>query len=168
MSRSGTRGELVEVWGIAEQLGVPRELPAYVASVLRALGYRTRVHVVPGASISYGQRRGFQLSADGDWSPDYPSPSAFLPPFFGCHGGYSNGFVCDATLERQIASASTLQVRDPHDAAGAWARVDRRITDQALFVPTVQLEQPELVSKRVRNYEYHPVWGFIADQVWLH
>ncbi|MDP9255712.1 MAG: ABC transporter substrate-binding protein [Actinomycetota bacterium] len=168
VAASGTRGEQIDVWGSTDEGTVPQAVVRYFASVLRSLGYRTRLHLVPRSSYTASLRRTLQLSVDGDWLADYPAPSSYVPGFFGCHGGYSNGFVCDATLERQIASASTLQVRDPHDAAGAWARVDRRITDQALFVPTVQLEQPELVSKRVRNYEYHPVWGFIADQAWLH
>jgi hypothetical protein len=31
----------------------------------------------------------------------------------------------------------------------------------------VNLQEPELVSKRLGNYQYSPVWGFIADQAWL-
>jgi hypothetical protein len=26
---------------------------------------------------------------------------------------------------------------------------------------------PELVSSRVRNYQFHPVWDFIASQAWV-
>jgi hypothetical protein len=25
----------------------------------------------------------------------------------------------------------------------------------------------ELTSRRLRNYQYNPVWGFLADQSWL-
>jgi hypothetical protein len=52
-------------------------------------------------------------------------------------------------------------------ARGAWRRADRRISDQALWVPTATIAPPELVSTRLRNYQFHPVWGFIADQAWL-
>ena len=38
---------------------------------------------------------------------------------------------------------------------------------QAYWVPTVNPQEPELVSKRLRNYQFNPVWGFIADQAWL-
>ena len=34
-------------------------------------------------------------------------------------------------------------------------------------MPTVNVREVEFVSKRVRNYEYHPVWGFLVDQGWL-
>jgi hypothetical protein len=34
-------------------------------------------------------------------------------------------------------------------------------------VPTVYPQPAELVSARLQNYEYSPIWGFIADQAWL-
>ena len=117
--------------------------------MLRTLGYDARLHLKPGAQFTLAFRRGIQISADGDWLADYPAPSAYVPQFFGCHGGLSNGYVCDRQLERLMAR-------------GAWRRADRRITDQALWVPTETLAPPELVSSGLRNYQFHPVWGFIA------
>ena len=35
------------------------------------------------------------------------------------------------------------------------------------WVPTVTLRYEELVSKRLRGYQFHPVWGFLADQAWV-
>jgi peptide/nickel transport system substrate-binding protein len=163
---SGTKGQLVEVWGTTDAL-LPRELPAYVASVLRSLGYRTTLRLVPGSTITYAMRRGFQLSVDGDWLPDYPKPSSFLPQFFGCDGGYSNGYVCDPALDRKMKQATALQVRDPSRAAALWAEVDRRITDKAYWVPIVNAHSPALVSRRLRNFQYNPIWDFIASQAWL-
>ena len=142
-------------------------LPAYVASVLRSLGYRARLHLVPHEQITESRRKTIQLSVDGDWQPDYPAPSAYLPQFFGCDGGYSNGYVCVPALDRQMRRAADLQLRDPRAAAALWAGVDRTITDRALWVPTVQLNDQDFVSARLRNYQAHPVWGFMADQVWL-
>jgi hypothetical protein len=34
-------------------------------------------------------------------------------------------------------------------------------------VPTVNDREVEFVSKHLRNYEYNPVCGFLADQSWL-
>jgi ABC-type oligopeptide transport system substrate-binding subunit len=145
----------------------PRELNAYVVSVLRSLGYRARPRVVPIAKLTPALRRRIQLSTDGDWLADYPAPSAYLPQFFGCHGGLTNGYVCDRELERRMARATALQLRDARRASAAWAAADRRITGQALWVPTVTVHTPELVSSRVRNYQFHPVWDFIASQAWV-
>jgi hypothetical protein len=36
-----------------------------------------------------------------------------------------------------------------------------------MWVPTVNVYAAELVFTRLRNYEYHPVWGFIAGQAWV-
>jgi peptide/nickel transport system substrate-binding protein len=167
VAASGTRGQRIDLWGLGDQLTIPRALPRYVASVLRSLGYRVRLHLVPGTRLTPALRRRIQISADGDWLADYPAPSAYLPQFFGCDGGLSNGYVCDRRLERLMARATRLQLSDPRRADAAWAVVDRRITDQALWVPTANLTAAELVSSRLRNYQFHPVWGFMADQAWL-
>jgi peptide/nickel transport system substrate-binding protein len=164
---TGTQGRRVDVWGVSDSLGVPRGVPAYVASVLRSLGYRVRLHMVAGATISYAERRTFQLSADGDWAPDYPAPSALLPPFFGCSGGYTNGYVCDRELDRLMRAASSAQLRAPERASALWAKVDRRIVDQAYWVPTVISHAPAFVSARLRNYQYNPIWDLVADQAWV-
>ena len=167
VAASGTAGTRIDVWGTTDVLGVPRGLPAYVASLLRSLGYRTRLHLAPLSSIGYAMRSRFQLSVDGDWAPDFPMPSALLPKFFGCRGGYSNGYVCDPALDRKMRRASLLQLRDPQRAAALWAEIDHDIVDRAYWVPTVNSHGPELVSARLRNYQYNPIWDFIADQVWL-
>jgi peptide/nickel transport system substrate-binding protein len=168
VAASGTRGQVVDVWGISNEISVPATVPAYVTGVLRSLGYRARLHLRPSNRISEPLRRTFQISVDGDWEVDYPSPSADVPQFFACGGGYTNGYVCDHVLDREIQRAIGLESAHPGTAAAAWRRVDRRITDQALWVPTVNVHEPEIVSARVRNYQFNPIWGFLADQVWLH
>jgi ABC-type oligopeptide transport system substrate-binding subunit len=98
---------------------------------------------------------------------EYPAPSSYVPQFFGCSGGLSNGYVCDRSLDRRMRHASSLELRTPADAAAAWAKIDRYIVRRAYWVPTVNPQEAELVSKRLANYQYNPVWGFIADQAWL-
>ena len=154
VAATGTRGQRIDVWGMTDELSIPRELPAYVTSVLRSLGYDAQLHLQPGVKFTAAFRRNIQLSVDGDWLADFPAPSAYVPQFFGCQGGLSNGYVCDRRLQRLMGQ-------------GAWRRADHRITDEALWVPTATLAVPELVSSRLRNYQFHPVWGFIADQAWL-
>ena len=167
VAASGTSGTRIDVWGTTDSIAVPRELPAYFARVLRSLGYRTRLHVVPFPTLTTAFRERIQLSVDGDWAPDYPAPSAYVPAFFGCHGGYSSGYFCEPSLDREMQRATALQLQDPRRAAALWARIDHEIADRAYWVPTVSLRSPEIVSKRVRNFEHSPLWGFIASQVWL-
>jgi YVTN family beta-propeller protein len=164
---SGTSGESVDVWGSPDEGFVPSGVPAYFASVLSALGYRVRLHLVPFGTITKSMREGFQLSADGDWLAEYPDPSSYIPQFFGCGGGNSNGYFCDPVLDTAMRQASQVQLTDPARAAAAWGAVDHDLTDAAAWVPTVSLRVVELTSRRLGNYQYNPVWGFLADQSWV-
>ena len=102
-------------------------------------------------------REGFQLSVDGDWLAEYPDPSSYIPQFFGCGGGTSNGYFCDPALDQAMRRTGQLELADPARAADAWATVDHRVTDAAAWVPTVSMRVVELTSRRLRNYQYNPV-----------
>jgi YVTN family beta-propeller protein len=164
---SGTRGDLINVWGEPDEGYIPPAITTYVASVLRAIGYRTRVHLVPLATVTQAMRTHFQISTDGDWVAAYPSPSAYLPQFFSCGGSASNDFYCNHRLDREMQKATQLELSDPHKAANLWATIDRQLTNNAVWVPTVTASELDLTSGRLHNYEYNPVWGFLADESWL-
>ena len=42
-----------------------------------------------------------------------------------------------------------------------------QLTNNAIWAPTVSDREVDLVSRRLHNYEYNPVWGFLTDQSWL-
>jgi peptide/nickel transport system substrate-binding protein len=167
VAASGRRGALIDVWAATDELAIPKGLPAYEASVLRSIGFRTRMHSATLARLTPQVRHRHQLSVDGDWLPDYPAPSAYLPQFFGCDGTQSNGYYCDPRLDRAIARARALQVRDPRRAAALWTGVDHRLVDRAVWVPLINLDGTDLTSRRLKNFTFNPVWGFIADQAWV-
>jgi len=167
VKESGTAGEKVTVSGMSDEPFIPRQVPAYVAGVLRSLGYRVQLHLLPGAQISQAMRRHYQLTVDGDWLADYPDPSSYLPQFFSCGGGNGNGFYCSARLDHEMTEATNLELQHPAQASALWTSIDHQLTDQAAWVPTVNERYVDLVSKRLHNYEYNPVWGFLADQSWL-
>ena len=167
VAQSGTLGERVNVWGSPDEGFIPPATAAYIAGVLRALGYRVRLHLIPFASITEAMDERFQLSVEGDWLANYPDPSSYLPSFFGCGGGTSNGYYCSPALDREMHQAELAELNDPAKAAVAWASIDRQITNAAIWVPTVTTRDVELTSRRLHNYQYNPVWGFLADQSWL-
>ena len=167
VDESGTRGERVDVWGEPDQGFVPPTEPAYVAGVLRSLGYRVHLHLVPTASLTEAMHRGFQLSVDGDWVAAYPDASSYIPAFVGCDGGTNNGYYCNPSLDREMQRAESIEIRNPRRASELWASIDRQLTNAAVWVPTENLRDVELTSKRLHNYEYNPVWGFLTDQAWL-
>src|SRR5262249_19765945 len=105
VAESGTRGQRVDVWGALDERYIPAAVPVYPAGVLRSLGYRVHLHLARLAAITVAQRTHFQLSVDGDWAAEYPAPSAYLPQFFSCQGGNSNGYYCDPRLDREMQRA---------------------------------------------------------------
>jgi peptide/nickel transport system substrate-binding protein len=167
VQESGTAGERITVSGMNDEPFIPHQVPAYIAGVLRSLGYRVQLHLLPGAQISQAMRRHYQLTVDGDWLADYPDPSSYLPQFFSCGGGNSNGFYCSPRLDHEMAQATSLELPHPAQATALWTSIDHQLTDQAAWVPTVNERDVDFVSNRLHNYEYNPVWGFLADQSWL-
>jgi len=165
VAESGTKGELVNVWGVSDGT-VPTQEPAYIAQVLRSLGYRTTFRVAASWTVQ-GLQPQLQMSAIGDWSPDYPDPSSYIPEFFACDGANGNGYYCDPALDREMTQATLLEQQDPAQAAALWTKVDHYLTDQAVWLPTVDLYWVDFTSKRLKNYEFNPVWGFVADQAVL-
>jgi peptide/nickel transport system substrate-binding protein len=172
VAASGTSGQRIVVWGSSDFPYIPHGVPAYIASVLRSLGYRASIHLVPFGEWNDSLSKRMQIGAGLDWVPNYPAPSAYLPGFFGCHGFYGHGdydpgHACDPALDRQMRQADALQLVDPRRAAAMWNRIDRELVDRSWWATTVQQHPPELVSKRLRNFEGSPIGDFIADQAWL-
>ena len=165
---SGTHGDRIDLWGSTDNSYVPQGLTTYIAGVLRLLGYRVRLHLVRNARFTDALRARIQIATDGDWVANYPDPSAYLPQFFGCGGGNGNGYYCNPRLDREMRQAGLLELSNPGKASALWAAIDRQITDAAPWVTYATENQVDLVSKRLRNYEFNPVWGLLVDQTWLH
>ena len=56
---------------------------------------------------------------------------------------------------------------DPAESEALWARLDRELTDRAICLPTVDGKKTDVVSRRVGNYQNHPFWGVLVDQLWV-
>jgi YVTN family beta-propeller protein len=167
VARSGTRGEHIDVWGSPDEGYIPAGIANYAAHVLRSLGYRATLHVRSIASISNAMYRRVQMNTNGDWLAPYPDPSSYIPAFFSCGGGNSSDYVCDPVLDREMEKAESLESSDPAAANSLWTSIDHTFTDQADWVPTENLREVDLVSRRLGHYEFNPVWGFLADQSWV-
>jgi YVTN family beta-propeller protein len=169
IAAAGARGAHVELWGFRDDASIPKSVVFYVGAVLRRLGFR--VHVGWTTHAGYDQlplqvRRKIQLLPNA-WFADYPAPSDFFDIYIACKGAYNSGRFCDRALDRMMQHAATLEAIDPRRAAALWARIDRRTVDEAAWVPLVNTRIFDLVSQRLGNYQHNPMWGFLADQVWL-
>jgi YVTN family beta-propeller protein len=159
---SDTRGATVTVWGWTDDPTMSPRVAVYVRDVLRRLGYRANVHLVPHAS--FAPPASIQLIPAG-WL-DIAAYN-FFSNFLSCAGEGDHGWFCDPRLDRAMRRARSLAAASPRAAASLWASIDREVVDQAAWVPLVNPRLIDLVSARVRNYEFHPYWGIMADQLWL-
>lgn len=163
VAASGTRGEVVTVWGWTDDPTISEGVVRYVARVLRTLGYRARVRLMTHASFDPAAFPSIQLIANA-WGD---SPSGYIATWFACGRASGSAFFCDPTIDRLSRRAGSLQATNLHAADALWADVDRRLVDQAVWVPMVNESGIAFLSSRVGNYESHPYWGVIADQLWV-
>ena len=174
---SGTRGDKVTVLDGA--FGAPLPTLAtgqYVVSVLDQLGYRASLRLVgPDTYFNVlGDSRERVQAGFFPWSQDYPAPSDFVDPLFTCGSflpGNPNNVntteFCDPRIDAQAQQALTRQVRDPAAAAGQWAGLDRELVDQAPWVPLYTPLDLTVLSARAGNYQFHPYWDLLIDQLWV-
>jgi YVTN family beta-propeller protein len=166
VAASGTQGEQVTIWGWTDDPTISPRIIHYMAKVLRTLGYRTRVRLVPHAFLDNPQPGVFEriqliATAWGD------TPYGYFANFFTCNGPLEHGWSCYGDIERDNRRARLLSATDPRAAAAIWARLDRELVDRAVWVPMINEHGVDFVSARVRNYQSHPYWGLIADQLWV-
>jgi YVTN family beta-propeller protein len=163
VAASGTSGARLTVW--AESAGFHNSLPRYVAGVLRTLGYRAQVRPLPDGTSPFAQANAQIRPAT--WFGGEVGPTEFLQEWFACDGAQGHRWFCDPQLDRLMRRASSVAATDARRAAADWADVDRKAVDAGGWVPLVTPREVDFVSSRVRNYQFNPLWGLLADQVWL-
>ncbi len=146
-----------------------------MTALLGRLGYDASLHALPEREFlryTDDSRNDAQVISGG-WAAEYLSPSTFIGKLRCSYfipkstaSINSSGF-CDPALDRRIDRAESLQATQPAQAAALWARLDRELTDRAVWLPTVTGRSTDIVSRRVGNYQYHPLWGVLLDQLWV-
>jgi len=164
VSRSGTRGAPVHMITTDQKSTSYPKLIAEVAATLRRLGYRVLMkHYATDEAYFdalFNDWRNIDVGLSG-WISDYPAPGNFFSAL-SCAG---NAYTCSPALDRRIgavaAKAAASGSNDP------WTRLDREVATGAFVVPTDNAKANEFVSKRLGNYQRHPVFGLLLDQVWV-
>jgi peptide/nickel transport system substrate-binding protein len=172
--QSGTTQVPVTVWTFKQLANAG--VNSYLAGLLKALGYRADLRVVPFSQFFATARnssRQIQLGLTG-WGADIPAPSDFFFPVLTCRsfyhdpGSYANyGRFCDPHADQLASQAQAAQQADPAAARRLWAQVDRVVTGQAPWVPIFNRSATVFVSARVGNYQESPVYGPLLDQIWV-
>ncbi len=165
---AGRTGVRVTVW--MPSLGVPQG--HFMVHLLNSIGLRAHLKVISVASglDAYFQRIGdpstrAQAGYYG-WISDYPSDAGFLPPVFSCDTANASEF-CSHAVDRLFARAEAAQAENPAAAPALWQQAERAILLQAAIVPTDNSKNVAFVATGVHNFQYHPEWGVLLDQLWL-
>jgi peptide/nickel transport system substrate-binding protein len=172
MKGSPTRGMKVTVYSEPPQSAAIRS----VAAALQTLGYRTNIVIYHGR-VNYfdyaaDSRHVIQIGTNG-WVPDDGNPGNLLTAYE-CHAfapasslNVNPAQFCDPSIDRLIARAQRLQTSSPTAANDLWAQVDRRIVDEAPWIPLVTPRWVDVLSTRVHNYQRNPFIGVFFDQMWV-
>ena len=169
IAASGSRGARVQIWGWTRYLRVIR----YAGSVLRHLGYRVRIRVVPDVLHYFhyvnDTRHHVQVGFYG-WFADFLTPSSFFDPFT-CANLVRNSSdnlnpsqFCDHAVDAGYDAA--LAARGT-EANARWAALDRRVLAAAPVVPLFTRRSLMLLSDRVGNAQMHQALGPLLDQFWV-
>ena len=174
VASSGTIGMKVTVWNVS---GPPtNDETGNAVTALTQLGYRASQRLLPDSTyFTYtNDSRNQAQVIDGGWSADFPTAEDFIGKLTCSYFSPRDGLdttdaseFCDPGLDRQIARADSLQTTNPQAADASWARLDRQLTNLAIWLPTVIPNEVDLVSRRVGNYQYNPAWGALLDQLWV-
>jgi YVTN family beta-propeller protein len=168
IARSGTTGTHVTV---LSPTGSDWEGDArYVVQLLDRLGYRASRRALSfkalGAHPFSGSRKEVQIFI-GAWVADYPSPGAFIQPVLSCTSSQNDSGFCNPKVDAEMRRAKTLEPTDPQAADAQWAHIDRELVNAAPWIPYLNGRALDFVSKRVGNFQLHPEWGVLFDQLWV-
>jgi peptide/nickel transport system substrate-binding protein len=171
IAESGTKGMPVKV--NSDTTEADKALGEYFVSLLNSLGYKATPQFLSN-SIQYTFVQNSKNKvpfAFSDWFQDYPAASDFLNILLGCGSFHPNSNsspniaeFCDKSIQAKMDRAETLGVTSPAEANTIWAQVDKEVTDQAPWVAMFNPKQLNLVSKRVKGFQWSPEWYFLLDQ----
>jgi peptide/nickel transport system substrate-binding protein len=171
IAESGTKGMPVKV--NTDTTEADKALGEYFVSLLNSLGYKATPQFLSN-SIQYTFVQNSKNKvpfAFSDWFQDYPAASDFLNILLGCGSFHPNSNsspniaeFCDKSIQAKMDQAETLGVTSPAEANTIWAQVDKQVTDQAPWVAMFNPKQLNLVSKRVKGFQWSPQWYFLLDQ----
>jgi ABC-type transport system substrate-binding protein len=161
VAASGTRGMRVEFWNA----GFPERVGRYFRSLLSELGYRVELRTFSDLSLlkenAAGERA--QLGMWG-WLADSAGAFSFLKPVISCSGEFNLSHFCKPRLDAQMEQAATAS---GPEATERWRRVEAALAAQAPTVPLASGNNTALTAERVGNYQHHPMFGPLLDQLWV-
>jgi peptide/nickel transport system substrate-binding protein len=175
VAASGTRGMRVRVLVAPPDMTFPTAaIGRYIVTVLDQLGYRASLRVSSQWFAILNNSRSRTQIGWWPWYQDYPAPSDFITTLLTCgafqpasSNNINQAEFCDPQVDAGVSRASALQSTSPGAASQDWSRVDRQITNQAPWLPLYNPRLDVAMSSRVGNYQFHPFYAVLLDQLWV-
>lgn len=177
VASSGTRGmHITLVVPPADATAPTTKIGGYLTAVLDRLGYHASLRVLSNSIYfkTLGDSRAHIQIGWFTWLQDYPAPLDFLGAVLTCRefvrqsqSNFNDAEFCDPRIDAEIGRAEALEPAAPGQASEAWSTIDRQITDQAPWLPLYNPRLDIATSSRVGNYQYHPFFGLVLDQLWV-
>jgi DNA-binding SARP family transcriptional activator/ABC-type transport system substrate-binding protein len=163
VAASGTSGDQISAYGSAGGGPICTTVMRYTARVLRGLGYRAQAHTVPPDKVHKFNWSAAQIGCIAAFDPE---PADFFT-IFRCGSVSNNKWFCDPRLDADVQRARALERTDARAANALLTKLDREVTDRAIFLPLVNPHFYDFVSARVKNPPEDPLFGLIVDQAAL-
>jgi peptide/nickel transport system substrate-binding protein len=171
ISQSGTKGTAVKV--NTDTTDTDKALGLYFVGLLNKLGYKASLQAL-SSDIQYPyiqNSKNHVQFAFSDWYQDYPAASDFLNILLGCGSIHPNSNsspniaqFCDKGIQAKMDQAGKTGITDPAAGNKLWAQVDKEVTDQAPWVSMYNPKYVDVLSNRVKGYQFSPQWYFLIDQ----
>jgi peptide/nickel transport system substrate-binding protein len=170
VEQSGTKGAAVKVNTTTNT--VDKNLGLYFVGLLKSLGYKATLQAL-SADIQYPYAQNSSNNpqfAFSSWYQDYPAASDFLVILLGCGSFHPNSNsspniaeFCNKQIEAKMDQAGQTGITDPEGANKQWAQIDKDVTDQAPWVSMFNPKYIDVLSNRVKGYQFSPQWYFLLD-----
>jgi peptide/nickel transport system substrate-binding protein len=171
VAQSGTKGAAVKVNTTTNT--VDKGLGLYFVGLLNSLGYKASLQALsPDIQYPYSQNSSNHPQfAFSSWYQDYPAASDFLVILLGCGSFHPNSNsspniaeFCNQTIQAKMDQAGKQGITDPEGANKLWAQIDKDVTDQAPWVAMFNPKFIDVLSSRVKGYQFSPQWYFLLGQ----
>jgi peptide/nickel transport system substrate-binding protein len=101
-----------------------------------------------------------------EWFTGAITPSDQLSIFMCSSSAQTFSNYCDPAFDAVVSQAENLQATDVAAANEKWAQADHMLVDAAPWAP-IFTEGSDFISSRAGNYQYHPFYGALLDQMWV-
>jgi peptide/nickel transport system substrate-binding protein len=147
---------------------VPRNLPLgeQVVAVLNEIGFKATLEKVTLDDLFDPKQGPKMQSMLVNWFSDATSSASFFA-IFTCNDPNNLSRFCDPAFDAAVKKALEIQQTNTAGAGDAWAAVDRMLVDAAPIAALVNQLEADFVSARVGNFQHHPEWGVLLDQLWV-